>query len=143
MNLKKFYKLVTAPYKRISFEIKEETKDSITFTSNLSVSHYDDDILLRVIAHNDGTVHVFYVFDKLELTPTNMELVNEFNSGDYFMSAAISEKNGGTYLEFHGRVVGELKDLKRCVETTQFFIDRIANEKVAARIKPLAERTHQ
>ena len=142
VNLAKLKDLIQAQYKGITFTEKSRTADKVEITANLVAEKYfDDGIAVRVVAYKSGTCHVFMVFDKLDPTLQNLSLINEYNDHSSFLSAYISQKNGGKYLELHGSSM-DAPDEKVLSETICYFINELLNDKLLPYLQPITKNTY-
>lgn len=143
VNLSKLCGLIQGQFSGISFEQKELTADKSVITANIVAERYfDDGIFVRIVAYKSGTCHVFMIFDKLDPTYENLTLINEYNDHSSFLSAYISQKDGGKYLELHGSSM-DAPDEKVLSETIAYFINEALNEKLLQYLQPLTSRTYR
>ena len=143
VNLSRLLGLVQSQFNGISFEQKEFSADKAVITANIVAEKYfDDGILVRIVAYKSGTCHVFMIFDKLDPTYENLQLINEYNDHSSFLSAYISQKDGGQYLELHGSSM-DAPDEKVLSETIAYFINEALNEKLLKYLQPLTNRTYR
>ena len=142
VNLSRLLGLVQSQYNGITFEQKELTADKAVITANIVAEKYfDDGIFVRIVAYKSGTCHVFLVFDELDPTFENLKLINEYNDHSSFLSAYISQKDGGKFLELHGSSM-DAPDEKVLSETIAYFINEALNEKLLKYLQPLTNRTY-
>ena len=141
-NLAKLKGLIQKEYNGITFTEKSRTEDKVEITAEIVAKKYfDDGIAVRVVAYKSGTCHVFMVFDKLDPTLENLTLVNEYNDHSSFLSAYISQKNGGKYLELHGSSM-DAPDENVLKDTICYFINELLNEKLLQYLQPITKRTY-
>ena len=142
VNLKELVGNIQSQFSGISFTEKSRTDDKVEITANIVAEKYfDDGIAVRVVAYKSGTCHVFMVFDKLDPTFENLSLINEYNDHSSFLSAYISQKNGGKYLELHGSSM-DAPDAKILADTISYFINELLNEKLLQYLQPITKRTY-
>ena len=134
--------LIASQFSGINFEEKSCTEDKVEITANIVAEKYfDDGIAVRVVAYKSGTCHVFMVFDKLDPTLENLTLINEYNDHSSFLSAYISQKNGGKYLELHGSSM-DASNAQVLSETIAYFINELLNEKLLPYLQSITKRTY-
>ena len=142
--------LIQKEYNGISFEEKKRTYDEknprlvnkIEITANIVAEKYfDDGIAVRIVAYKSGTCHVFMVFDKLDPTYENLTMINEYNDHSSFLSAYISQKNGGKYLELHASSL-DLADENVMSSVICYYINEVLNEKLLTYLQPITKRTY-
>ncbi len=142
-NLAKLKGLIQSEYNGITFTEKSRTEDKVEITADIVAKKYfDDGITVRIVAYKSGTCHVFLVFDELDPTFENLKLINEYNDHSSFLSAYISQKDGGQYLELHGSSM-DAPDEKVLSETIAYFINEALNEKLLKYLQPLTNRTYR
>ena len=142
-NLAKLKGLIQKEYNGITFTEKSRTEDKVEITAEIVAKKYfDDDIAVRIVAYKSGTLHVFMVFDKLDPTFENYNLINEYNDHSSFLNCYISQKNGGKYLELHGSCLN-LPDEKAVADAASYYINELLNEKLLQHLQPLSKRTYQ
>ena len=103
--------------------------------------YFDDGITVRIVAYKSGTCHVFMVFDKLDPTFENYNLINEYNDHSSFLNAYISQKNGGKYLELHASSL-DLADENVMSSVICYYINEVLNEKLLTYLQPITKRTY-
>ena len=140
LKLSKVYKLVQKDYSKIEFTLDTDKKDVIEFSANVNSNNYDDGIRIEVTAYDDGTAHVFLIFDKIEPNFDNLRLVNEFNDNNSFYTASIKQINGNNYLELHG-VCCAGYDEGDVAENVSFLISHVNSDSVVKELSELARRT--
>jgi hypothetical protein len=149
-NTQELKDLIQKEYKGISFEEKKRTYDEknprlvnkIEITANIVAEKYfDDGIAVRIVAYKSGTCHVFMVFDKLDPTYENLTMINEYNDHSSFLSAYISQKNGGKYLELHGSSM-DAPDEQALASTVCFFINELLNDSLLKYLQPITRNTY-
>ena len=141
-NLAKLKGLIQKEYNGITFTEKSRTEDKVEITAEIVAKKYfDDGITVRIVAYKSGTCHVFMVFDKIDPTLENLTLINEYNDHSSFLSAYISQKNGGKYLELHGSSM-DAPDVKTLSETIAYFINELLNDKLLPYLQPITKRTY-
>ena len=141
-NLAALKGLIQAEYNGITFTEKSRTEDKVEITAEIVAKKYfDDGITLRIVAYKSGTCHVFMVFDKLDPTFENYEMINNYNDHSSFLNAYISQKNGGKYLELHASSL-DLPDEKALCSVICYFINEVLNEKLLVYLQPITKRTY-
>lgn len=141
-NLAALKGLIQKEYNGITFTEKSRTDDKVEITAEIVAKKYfDDGITVRIVAYKSGTCHVFMVFDKLDPTFENYDMINEYNDHSSFLSAYISQKNGGKYLELHGSSM-DAPDEKALASTICYFINEVLNEKLLQYLQPITKRTY-
>ena len=134
--------LIAVQFNGINFEQKSLENGKVEITANITAEKYfDDGIAVRIVAYQSGTCHVFMVFDKIDPTLENLTLINEYNDHSSFLSAYISQKNGGKYLELHGSSM-DAPDVKTLSETIAYFINELLNDKLLPYLQPITKRTY-
>mgnify|MGYP003435286433 FL=1 len=81
------------------------------------------------------------VFDKLDPTFENYNLINEYNDHSSFLNAYISQKNGGKYLELHASSL-DLADENVMSSVICYYINEVLNEKLLTYLQPITKRTY-
>ena len=143
LNLKELLGLLQGQFSSITFTEKSRTEDKVEITAEIVAKKYfDDGITVRIVAYKSGTCHVFMVFDKLDPTFDNYNLINEYNDHSSFLNAYISQKNGGKYLELHASSL-DLADEKVQANVICYFINEVLNEKLLEYLQPITKRTYQ
>lgn len=142
VKLAKLADLIRKEYNGITFNVKNLTDDKVEITASIVAEKYfDDSISVRIVAYKSGTCHVFLVFDKLDPTFENYDLINEYNDNSSFLSAYISQKNGGKYLELHGSSLDAPNTQVLC-DTICYFINEALNDKLLKYLQPLTNNTY-
>jgi hypothetical protein len=142
-NLAKLKGLIQKEYSGITFTEKSRTEDKVEITAEIVAKKYfDDGITVRIVAYKSGTCHVFMVFDKLDPTFENYNLINEYNDHSSFLNAYISQKNGGKYLELHASSL-DLADENVMSSVICYYINEVLNEKLLTYLQPITKRTYQ
>ena len=102
MNALKVYEKVASDYQHLDFELdNDSTNEKTIFTANITCDEYDDEIYVKVIVYNSGSIHVFFTFDKIEVSLKTLLMINTFNDETSWLKAYITEINNNNYLELH------------------------------------------
>ena len=142
VNLKEVLGHVQSQFNGITFTEKSRTEDKLEITASIEAKKYfDDGISVRIVAYKSGTCHVFMVFDKLDPTFENYDMINNYNDHSSFLAAYISQKNGGKYLELHGSSM-DAPNAKVLADTIVYFINELLNEKLLPHLQPITKRTY-
>lgn len=142
VNLSQLRSALQKEFDGIEFTEKSRTDDKVEITADITAKKYfDDDISVRIVAYKSGTCHVFMVFDHLDATYDNLCLINDYNDHSSFLSAYISEKKGGNYLELHGSSM-DAPNTKVLAETIAYLMNEILNENGLKYLQPLSRATY-
>ena len=144
MNLKKLYQLVCKEWSNLTFEIDKETRSEISFSAELSVDGYDDDISFIVDATDEGDLTITCLFDKLQPTLANYELVNEFNSMTNFYKAYIMKGNNGAFFSLEYNFIAFIKQSeKELLELVSAGLRSLTMDSTKKYLQPIAQLTQQ
>lgn len=95
-------------YTGLDIEVDSEEEDGLRFhAAHCNLKPFDDDILLRFCFYETATI-VEAVFDQMERSLKNFELLNDFNSNNLAFAAFIEDHGERNYL--HVRAVGPSQD---------------------------------
>ncbi len=141
MDFNKVLKILGKEITSIDFEVTEQTKDKLKMKATVTASKYfDDSILLQILVFNSGTVHVNFVFDAINRTLSNYELINDFNDNSPFLHGYISAKEGGDYFEVHGYDYSSSNE-KEVVEAISFFLGQLLKDYNLKYLQPISRVT--
>ena len=142
MNAKRAFQLIQREWKNLDFEITKETDDGLSFQADIVAEKYfDDSILLRGTLYDSGTFHIFFVFDKLDKTFANYDMINDLNDNTSFLHGYISEKKGGDYLELKSSTVNLSSD-EDAEDFFSFVLRELLSDNTLEYLTPLADETY-
>lgn len=138
MNIKKGFIKIKKLHEDIDFEIDNKDDESIEFRSNVEFEKYKGGVSIKCICFDSGTIHVFFILDKLKNTLDDYEAINKFNRNESFLRAYINQNN---YLEFH--YSSKFYDTDDMVEEFEYAFNRFSDDDETYRqIKNLSYMTY-
>lgn len=142
MNFKKVYELVCEEFPQSGFEIQESSDNKLYMTAYVNVLGYDDNVFVSVNAYDSGTLYVNLLFDHLDKTLENYNLINDFNSNSEIPAyiRGDDEKKQFLLLEHVDIGVKTEEDMANIVKKVIYHLLR---RDVAEYLKPLTEATYK
>lgn len=135
------FELMKNKWPRLGFELQEDTKERLVFTTNFAAQKYfDDSVFTTVIVYDNACYHVFFTFDKINPTPEVLTLVNEFNINNPFLKATIEPKNGINFLVLHYGCINGNNEYS-ITEDISELLNSLINTDVLKFLVPLTEIT--
>lgn len=103
MNAKKVYESFIKSWEHLGFELEEDSNEErAEFTTDMIAKDYfTDHVHVRAVVFAEGTVHVFFIFDKIKRTEKVYELIDELNNSTSWAKGYISKINGNEFFEVH------------------------------------------
>lgn len=142
MNALKVYEKVASDYQHLDFELdNDSTNEKTIFTANITCDEYDDEIYVKVIVYNSGSIHVFFTFDKIEVSLKTLLMINTFNDETSWLKAYITEINNNNYLELHMAFPNSTND-DEASSNISFALENLLNESVINLLRPITNLTY-
>lgn len=142
MNLKKAAMLIQRSFEQIEFDESALEEGRYELSAHIAAEdYYDDDIFCRIVLCDDGTLHAFFTFDKIDETIEAYRLINELNSNNSWFCAYIDNAEEASFLQLHFSSICPKND-KEIADTACFAILRLLDENISALIKPLTALTY-
>lgn len=140
--LERVYSRIKDTLQSLKFEVKADEENHIEIVTNTRFEEYKDDITIDIAIYDEGTFHIFFVFDQIEESLEVYRLINEFNSKSPWFSAYLSKRENDTcFLQVHGSNVGSESD-ETFANLIIFYLSQIIDMHTVERLKPLSELTH-
>ncbi len=141
-TLERVFSRIQESLKSLQFQIKEEADDHIEIVTTTRFEEYKDELYIDIGIYEEGTFHIFFVFDQIEESLEVYRLINEFNSKSPWFSAYLSKRENDTcFLQVHGSNVGSESD-ETFANLIIFYLSQIIDMHTVERLKPLSELTH-
>ncbi|MBQ8142808.1 MAG: YbjN domain-containing protein [Bacilli bacterium] len=140
--LERVYSRIKDTLQSLKFEVKADEENHIEIVTNTRFEEYKDDITIDIAIYDEGTFHIFFVFDQIEESLEVYRLINEFNSKSPWFSAYLSKRENDTcFLQVHGSNVGSEND-ETFANLIIFYLSQIIDMHTVERLRPLSELTH-
>ena len=140
--LERVYSRIKDTLQSLKFEVKADEENHIEIVTNTRFEEYKDDITIDIAIYDEGTFHIFFIFDRIEESLEVYRLINEFNSKSPWFSAYLSRRDENTcFLQVHGSNVGSESD-ETFANLIIFYLSQIIDMHTMERLKPLSELTH-
>ena len=140
--LERVYSRIKDTLRSLKFEVKADEENHIEIVTNTRFEEYKDDITIDIAIYDEGTFHIFFVFDQIEESLEVYRLINEFNSKSPWFSAYLSKRENDTcFLQVHGSNVGSEND-ETFANLIIFYLSQIIDMHTVERLRPLSELTH-
>ena len=140
VNLKKIMsniqKKIKKDWRKLNFDYSLE-RNEVDVTANLTLNNHDDDIRVVINVYDGGMAFFRAVFDKADVTPELLTLLNKFNDDNSFFTAFVREDG---YLEL--RNVIAFYDDKVFKEYPGEFLTRLANLADDETLQQITSMTH-
>ena len=142
MNLRKLFDRVTKDWSNLGFALDQFGKDKLVMSAEIVAKDYfDDNVYCKIVAYDNGCLHVMFTFDKLDPSLENYNLINEFNDNLSWFKAYISEKDSGNkFFELPFASMGEARD-KDMASTIRFLLNELLSDSTMKYLKPILEKT--
>lgn len=120
----------------LNFEYKYE-ENYLDVACDITCKSYDDGIYVAMDVYDDGLISISFTFDKLDLSDTALQLINNFNKESVWLTAYVSSKG---YLKLRNNIfVGSEKAV---VENIDFLLDHFLSDKIKKVLVPLSQLTY-
>ena len=140
--LERVYSRIKDTLQSLKFEVKADEENHIEIVTNTRFEEYKDDITIDIAIYDEGTFHIFFIFDRIEESLEVYRLINEFNSKSPWFSAYLSRRDENTcFLQVHGSNVGSESD-ETLANLIIFYLSQIIYMHTVERLRPLSELTH-
>ena len=140
--LERVYSRIKDTLQSLKFEVKADEENHIEIVTNTRFEEYKDDITIDIAIYDEGTFHIFFIFDRIEESLEVYRLINEFNSKSPWFSAYLSRRDENTcFLQVHGSNVGSESD-ETFANLIIFYLSQIIDMHTVERLRPLSELTH-
>lgn len=141
MVAREFFDIFSENWNHIEYEVLEEDDEKIVFRCNLTAEEYfSDEILVKVIGYEGGSLHAFLTFDQIDRTNRVYDLINNFNENNAWFRAYIT--NGDTeYLELHFANICAA-DGQEMAEILNYALGQLLSEGVLENLTPLTDLTY-
>ena len=88
-------------------------------------------------SYDDGLISISFTFDKLDLSDTALQLINNFNKESVWLTAYVSSKG---YLKLRNNIF--VGSEKAAVENIDFLLDHFLSDKIKKVLVPLSQLTY-
>ncbi len=110
---------------------------ALELKTGLQLKYYDDDIDVTVLVGEEGSFLLYMIFDSLEKTLDNYELMNTFNIEQPIFKAIINEDGR---LELSHAALG-IQSADSIIGKIDFVLSRIFEPDFIELLQPLTDRT--
>lgn len=115
----------------------ESDKDHLKAKNSVTLKGHDDDVLIDIDVYANGVLGVCFVFDKLEKTVKTLELIENFNESNAWLSAYITGKG---YLALRYNVADVIEET--LMPNLTFILNKLVSDDVKASLQLLTVLTH-
>ena len=94
MNIETCRRMLLNHYDKLKFEESSDDSRVRLTAKGVHFKSFDDDVRLEFSFNKNGAASVTIIFDSLEPTKYNYDLINAFNDNVGFLKAYLTERNG-------------------------------------------------
>ena len=142
LDLDLIVRYVEKEFNKVTFDVAEQTDTKLVLTASevSAAKYFDDDIYVRVVCYDSGTLHVFFTFDQLRLDSLTSRLINDFNDNVPFLKALVTTIKDKQYLQIHAVNVG-CESERVVASTVSFFFGELLDDTTLEFLTPLTDLT--
>lgn len=140
MNIEKAKKLLLNHYDQLKFEESSSDGKVRIIAKGVHFKSFDDDVRMEFSFNENGAASVTFVFDSLDPSKYNYDLVNEFNDNVGFLKAYLTERNGHHFFAIE-HYVYEVVNESNAVATLVAMVEMLLSDNVKKYLLPILRIT--
>ena len=140
MNIETCKRMLLNHYNKLKFEEISYDDRVHLYSKGVHCKSLHDDVRFEFIFAKNGAAAVTFIFDSLEPTKYNYDLINAFNDNVGFLKAYITERNGHHFFVIE-HYAYELVTEENAVSTLVAMVDRGLSDKVKEYLFPILRLT--
>lgn len=140
MNIETCRRMLLNHYDKLKFEESSDDNRVRLVAKGVHFKSFDDDVRFEFSFNKNGAASVTIIFDSLEPTKYNYDLINAFNDNIGFLKAYLTERNGHHFFAIE-HYAYEVVSEENAVSTLVAMIDMILSDRVKEYLLPIVRIT--
>ena len=140
MNIETCRRMLLNHYDKLKFEESSDESRVRLIAKGVHFKSFDDDVRFEFSFNKNGAASVTIIFDSLEPTKYNYDLINAFNDNVGFLKAYLTERNGHHFfaIEYY---LYEAPNEKNAVNTLISMVKMLTGDRSKQFLLPILNLT--